>query len=232
MHSVSATEKGGRPTMKDENNSPDAARRRSCYLAAGIAISAFSLLFLRLIPFFWIQLAVSVLVLCGLALVLERKHMLAALRDAGGRNLIVDVALGLASASVLYVVFMVGNVAARILFPFGGSEIESVYGFGSATSRLAIGLLLLLVVGPGEEFFWRGYVQRRLASEFGLPGMALSVLAYGGAHVVTFNLTLILAAFVCGGFWALMYHFFHSLRANMISHAAWAVAIFVLFPMA
>ena len=94
-----------------------------------------------------------------------------------------------------------------------------------------IALLLIFVVGPGEEFFWRGYVQRRLVAEFGAPGLVASVLAYGGAHIVTGNLMLVLAALACGGFWAFLYHRYDSLRINMISHAVWAVAIFVLFPM-
>ena len=214
----------------DANTSSNAGRRRLCYLAVGLALVIFGLLFLRVTPHFWAQLALSAAALCGVALIMERDPMRAALRDTGGYGVVKTVFLGLASAAVLYVVFLLGNVTARTFFPFGGAEIEAVYGFGATTPRWTIALLLILVVGPGEEFFWRGYVQRRLSAEFGWPGLVASVLVYGGAHVVTCNLMLILAALTCGSFWAFLYWRYGSLRINMISHACWAAAIFVFFP--
>ena len=213
------------------NNPSDARRRRLCYVVVGLALVVFGFLFLRVTPHFWLHLALSVAALCGVALIMERGAMRAALRDTGGYGVVKAVSLGLASAAVLYVVFLLGNITARTLLPFGGVEIDAVYGLGATTPRWVIAILLILVVGPGEEFFWRGYVQRRLSAEFGWSGLAASVLAYGGVHVVTCNLMLILAALVCGSFWALLYHRYHSLRINMISHAAWAVTIFVLCPM-
>ena len=217
----------------DANNPSDAGRRRwRCYVAVGLAFVIFGFLFLRVTPHFWTQLALSVAVLCGVAFILERVPMWAALRATGGYGVVKAVSLGLASAAVLYAVFLLGNIAARIIFPFGDAEIAAVYGFGAATPRWAIALLLILVIGPGEEFFWRGYIQRRLSAEFGWPGMAGSVLAYGGVHVVTCNFMLIMAALVCGTFWAILYRRYGSLWINMISHAAWAAAIFVLLPVA
>ncbi|MEI7435765.1 MAG: type II CAAX endopeptidase family protein [bacterium] len=207
----------------------DSKLRPLCYLAVGIAILIFSLLFSGLTVHFWAQLAISVTVLCGVALIMEREPMLATLRNTGGRGAFKTISLGLASAALLYFIFMLGNHAARVFFTFGGAEINAVYGFGPATPRWLVAFLLIFVVGPGEEFFWRGYVQRRLVAEFGRPGLVASVLAYGGAHVMTGNLMLILAALTCGSFWAFMYHRYKSMRINMISHACWAAAIFVLF---
>ena len=215
----------------DANNLSDAGQRHLCYVAVGLALVVFGCLFLCAATRFWVYLALSVAALCAVALIMEREPMRAALRNTGGYGAFQVMALGLASAAILYVVFLLGNIAARALLPFGGAEIEAVYGLGATTPRWVIAVLLILVVGPGEEFFWRGYVQRRLSAEFGWSGLAASVLAYGGAHVVTCNLMLILAALVCGSFWALLYHRYHSLRINMISHAAWAVTIFVLCPM-
>lgn len=209
-----------------------AGQRRRCYLAVGLAILIFGLLFLRVTPFFWAQLALSVTALGGIALAMERGAMRAALRATGGHAAVKTALLGLASAALLYFVFMLGNLTARACFAFGGAEINAVYGFGATTPRWLVAVLLILVVGPGEEFFWRGYVQRRLAAEFGRPGLAAAVLAYGGAHLVTGNLMLILAALTCGTFWAILYHRYGSLWINMLSHACWAAAIFVFFPVA
>ncbi len=216
---------------EDANKFSATVRRRRCYVAVVLALAVFGLLFLRGTPHFWTQLAISAAALCGMALIVERDPMLAALRDAGGLGVVKTILMGLASAALLYFVFLLGNLAARTLFAFGGAEIDAVYGFGATTPRWVIAFLLMLVVGPGEEFFWRGYVQRRLQAEFGWPGLAASVLIYGGAHLVTCNLMLIMAALTCGTFWALLYHRYGSLRINMISHAVWAAAIFVFFPL-
>src|ERR1035437_4246520 len=216
----------------DANNLSDVRRRRRlCYVAVGLALVVFGFLFLCAATRFWVYLALSVAALCAVALIMEREPMRAALRDTGGYGVVKSVALRLASAAVLYGVFLLGTITARTLFTFRGAEIEAVYGLGAATPRWVIAVLLILVVGPGEEFFWRGYVQGRISAVFGVPCLCASVLAYGGAHVVTCNLMFILAALVCGSFWALLYHRYHSLRINMISHAAWAVTIFVLRPM-
>jgi len=40
----------------------------------------------------------------------------------------------------------------------------------------------------------------------------------------------VLAAAVCGAFWALTYWKFRSITLNIISHVAWDLAVFLLFP--
>lgn len=218
--------------MTDDTRNPDAAGMRPrCYVAIVIALVIFGLLFGHLTRYFWLQLAFSAAALGIVALLMERRSMLAALGDTDGAGIVRTILLGLVSAAVLYAVFLIGNAASRALFSFGAPQIDAVYGLGATTPRWVIAALLILVVGPCEEVFWRGYVQRRLTAEFGMPGLAVSVFAYGAAHIVTCNFMLIMAALVCGTFWAIQYHVIRSLRVNMISHAAWASAIFVLFPM-
>ncbi|MEI6970744.1 MAG: CPBP family intramembrane glutamic endopeptidase [bacterium] len=216
---------------EDTQDQSDPRLRRLCYAVIAVAMVVFALLFLSATSFFWIQLAVSASALVLLAFAVERAGMLAALRRMGRHGILWTVLMGLGSAAALYLVFMAGNAASRAMFSFGGPQIEAVYGLGSETPRWLIAVLLVLVVGPCEELFWRGYVQRRLVAEFGFPGLVASVFAYGAAHFVTMNFMMIMAALVCGSFWAIQYHFFRSLRANMISHAAWAATIFVLLPL-
>jgi membrane protease YdiL (CAAX protease family) len=196
-----------------------------------LAFGLFAFLFLWAGANFWLWLTFSVLVLCCAAFLAEPADMRGVfLSRSGTRSRTATLLLGIGSAALLYGVFFLGNLAARRLFPFGAAEIEAVYSQGVRTPRWIVALVLLAVVGPGEEIFWRGYVQRRLTSELGGAGLALSILAYTGVHLATANLTLILAALVCGVFWALLYRLCGSLWINIVSHALWAVAIFVVWP--
>ena len=121
-----------------EHNPSDTMRRRLCYVAVVIALIVFGLLFLRLTPYFWAQLALSASALGAVALLMERGHMLSALKDNGGHGIVRTVLLGLVSAAVLYLVFLLGNVATRALFSFGGTQIDAVYGFGRAQTYITI----------------------------------------------------------------------------------------------
>ncbi len=196
------------------------------------AFLLFAFLFLRSGGGFWFVLPLSVVLLCAIAWRIEPREMSTLFHAHVRRHAAFVVGGGILSAAVLYGVFFVGNQAARHLLPFGEADIEAVYQQGSQTPRWIVATLLLLIVGPGEEIFWRGYVQRRLsAAMHPVPALVLSVLAYTGVHLATGNFTLILAAAVCGTFWSLLYQWFGSIWMNIISHALWAAAIFVWWPM-
>ncbi len=203
-----------------------------CGLTLIAAFGLFTWLFLGAGNRFWLCLSGSVLILCTLAVLAEADGMRDTLRSGHANRAAKTLGIGVLSALVLYAIFYAGNLAARQLFPFGAAEIEAVYRQGARTPRWIVALLLLMVVGPGEEFFWRGYVQRRLTANYGRTGTLLAVLAYTGVHLATVNLTLILAALVCGAFWATLYRLYDSVWINIVSHGVWAAAIFVWFPMA
>ncbi len=139
--------------------------------------------------------------------------------------------LGFSSAASLYAVFAVGNALSRTLFDFAGADISRVYDFRGDASPIRIGLLMVLVIGPGEELFWRVYLQDRLAFRLG-PWRAciLGVFFYTIVHVATGNLMLCLAAATCGLFWGALWARFRSPLANILSHTAWDIAVFLLFP--
>ncbi|MDI3299147.1 MAG: type II CAAX endopeptidase family protein [Bacillota bacterium] len=142
-----------------------------------------------------------------------------------------DLALGAGSAVLLYALFALGNLLSRRLLPGAGLQIGAIYAIRNGTPAWLIALLLLLVIGPGEEIFWRGWVQRHLAARLGENGaLAATVVLYAGIHLVTGNPMLILAAFTAGLVWSLMYRLFHRLWPNVISHALWDAAAMALFP--
>ncbi|MCX7819198.1 MAG: CPBP family intramembrane metalloprotease [Kiritimatiellae bacterium] len=179
---------------------------------------------------FWWWMAANGLLLSVAGLLLDRE-----LRGEMGRDLRARMGLklagGLAAALVLGAVFAVGNALLRRVWPEAGGMIGRVYALGEGASKWRIALLLALVIGPAEEIVWRGVVQRGLTARLGAGrGIAAAVALYTGIHVATGNPVLLLAAAVAGLAWGWMYHRWRSLAANMVSHAAWDVAVFVLFP--
>jgi len=91
---------------------------------------------------------------------------------------------------------------------------------------------MTLLIGPGEELFWRGFLQRRLQSHKGpFTGLLLSTAVYTLVHVGSGNLMLVLAAGICGLFWGYLYLRTGSIVINVVSHTAWDIAIFLLLPL-
>ena len=90
----------------------------------------------------------------------------------------------------------------QLLFSFARPQVDAIYDMGSSFPRWAIALLLLFVIGPAEELFWRGFVQRRMAERWGAwGGFAVATLCYTLVHVWSGNLMLLLAAAACGFCW-------------------------------
>lgn len=142
-----------------------------------------------------------------------------------------DLALGVGSAGILYLVFQIGDRLTRLILPQGAREIDEIYGLDQYRTRGEIAARLALLIGPAEELFWRGLVQARLMEQYGkLPGWMLGTAAYGGAHLVTGNLTLIGAATIAGAFWGGMAMLGAPTGALIISHAFWDVFIFLIAP--
>lgn len=139
--------------------------------------------------------------------------------------------IGIISAAILYLIFFIGDMAVRSLFDFAKVEIENIYSTKSQASTIKIGLLLLFVIAPAEEIFWRGFVQRRYSERWGKwRGLVLAVMLYSLVHIWSFNLMLIAAAMVAGIFWSLLYLKYNSIVPGIISHAVWDLFIFVIYP--
>ncbi|MBI1730362.1 CPBP family intramembrane metalloprotease [Candidatus Acetothermia bacterium] len=141
--------------------------------------------------------------------------------------------LGIGSALLLYLLFAVGDWVMKSLFPeLAPHEIASVYGRKEGTSPWVIAALLLLVTGPSEEIFWRGFLQRLLTRKVGpMTGLVLATVIYAGVHIWTLNLSLILAAFTAGLVWGWIYLTERSLVPVIISHSIWSATIFVFLPL-
>jgi uncharacterized protein len=174
---------------------------------------------------FWIKITVSSACLALIALRLPGSKPERVSFDRRG------VALGIISAVILYGVFWVGKAVSTRIFPFAAHQIESIYGKGEGTPVWIIFLLLLLVTGPCEEIYWRGYLQRNLSERFGgLRGWVFASAIYAAVHIWSFNFMLIGAAGVAGAFWGAIYQRTGRLAPVIVSHSLWSAVVFTLAP--
>lgn len=138
---------------------------------------------------------------------------------------------GIASAASLYAIFWLGNSLSQLLFPFAQPQISSIYDIRSQGEALMIASILLFVTSPGEEIFWRGFVQRRLVQRYGpRSGWLLAAVIYAAVHIASGNFMLTMAALTAGLFWGWLYQREQNLVPCIISHSLWTVTIFILLP--
>jgi membrane protease YdiL (CAAX protease family) len=180
---------------------------------------------------FWWWMTANLLLLLAVVQVVDvewRRALAADLRDRPARKAV----LGVLSAVVLYAIFWLGDKGSRCLLAGAAQDISAVYAFKEQAPALRIVLLMVLLIGPGEELFWRGFLQRRLEHSLGPWSGWLSATAlYAAIHLATGNPILVLAAGVCGAFWGWLYLRHQSMLLNAVSHTVWDIAIFILFPL-
>ena len=197
-----------------------------CCVAAGLWLLMFWPVTAASVPF-WPVMFAAVAILAISALLIDRKEMPKIFRFK--RRYLIT---GIVAAVLLYLIFYIGQKVAYTILPFAENQIAGIYSKKEQANAILIGLLLLLWIGPGEEIFWRGFVQNRLTKNLGpLKGYLLTSLVYTAVHIWSFNLLLIGAAMICGLFWGYMFYRCKSIWPGLISHALWDVIIFVILPL-
>lgn len=143
-----------------------------------------------------------------------------------------NIVLGTALAAVMWGVFWLGDFFSSLMFDFARPQVDSIYGMKAGENPWVLTVLLLLIIGPAEEIFWRGYIQKSLSEKWNPNiGFIVTNLIYSLVHLPKFNFMLIMAAAVAGFIWGLAYRFFpERFGAILISHAIWDCAVFVWFP--
>lgn len=143
-----------------------------------------------------------------------------------------NILLGVLIAVALWGVFWIGDKVSAWMFDFARPQVDTIYGMKEGESPWLLTVLMLFLIGPAEEIFWRGYVQRNF-SKYWNPntGMIVTTLIYGLVHAGSCNFMLTMAALVAGAAWGLLYRFFpQRFSAIILSHALWDVAVFIWFP--
>ena len=175
---------------------------------------------------FWYSMTFSAVVLISISF----KHLPKV--SLSLQSFALEVVWGVLIAFSLWWMFWVGDKMSSWMFDFARLQVDSIYGMKEGTNGGLIALLLLFVIGPAEELFWRGYVQRELSERYGGNiGFLLCTAVYTLIHVSSCNFMLVMSALVCGLAWGGLYRLYpRHFLAIVISHALWDAAAFVWFP--
>ncbi len=183
-------------------------------------------------PNFWVVMSCSAVILTtlGLSFTPDREELLKIEKPA------LQLLAGIVIAFALWGIFWIGDKVSAWMFTFARPEVDSVYAMKTGLPAWLIAVLLLCLIGPAEELFWRGYVQRTMGRILGGKNpedkaFILTAVIYALVHIWSFNFMLVMAALVAGLVWGLIYRLRpQAFPALIISHALWDALVFVLLP--
>jgi membrane protease YdiL (CAAX protease family) len=169
---------------------------------------------------FWPTLTVSALILLSLSL-LRFSSMKIRITSRG-------FLIGVGSALLVYAFFWAGFQIVRGI-PGFSQQVYWVYQLRGTTPITFIAAALLFPIGPAEELFWRGFIQKRFNSTLTpTKGLLVTSALYTLIHVSTFNPSLMLVALIGGLFWGYMFNKAGDLFPVLVSHVLFDELIFVL----
>lgn len=144
-----------------------------------------------------------------------------------------NILLGIGIAVALWMIFWAGDKVSVWMFDFARPQVDSIYGMKEGESPWLLAVLMLVLIGPAEEIFWRGYVQHTLSEHWKNPnvGFVVATALYALVHAGSCNFMLVMAALVAGVVWGALYRFFpNRFAAIILSHSLWDAAVFIFFP--
>jgi len=140
---------------------------------------------------------------------------------------------GVISGLVLYAIFFLGNLFIDWLHLSDlAKDVNKLYKILSPNTFWHY-LVLFVIIIPGEEIFWRGYVQKKL-SEHGLQSslvIILSTILYTLPMLYSQNLALVVAGAAAGLMWAILYQRRNSVALVIVSHIIFNLMLLVILPL-
>jgi uncharacterized protein len=171
---------------------------------------------------FWYIFTAAMLVLISYSILDEAEHQ---------TSKRFHMIIGIVSGVILYGVFWIGNSLIELLnLPLSG-QITALYKLFAPELTWHY-LVLFLIIGPGEEIFWRGFIQKKLLT-YANPwtSILVSTLLYASVQIHSGEFVLILAALTGGFVWSILYAWKRSIRLVIISHIVFDLLLFGLFPL-
>ncbi|ESU32809.1 hypothetical protein G3A_09445 [Bacillus sp. 17376] len=139
--------------------------------------------------------------------------------------------LGIASGLGLFGLFWLGSFLIEFLnLPFSNQTSRLYSRF--SPDLLWHYLVLVLILAPGEEIFWRGFIQKRFSKYFSMKmSIGLSAILYASVHIYSGEFILVLAAMIAGLVWSILYAWKRSLPLVIVSHIVFDLLLFVFIPL-
>ena len=103
---------------------------------------------------FWACMTASAIVLSCFAFAFGGKESIGTDSDLPGAKTS-TVLMGILIAAALWGIFWVGDKLSQLLFSFSRAQVDIIYNLKSNFSPTLLALLLLFIIGPAEEIFWR-----------------------------------------------------------------------------
>ncbi|MBT2687796.1 CPBP family intramembrane metalloprotease [Bacillus sp. ISL-47] len=171
---------------------------------------------------FWYIFSASLLFLISYSIIMEE------LEDKASFGTIITY--GAFSGGFLYVFFWLGYSLIDLLnLPFL-NQVNTLYGHFSP-SLLWHYIVLILIIIPGEEIFWRGFVQKRLMKHTNIAlSIVFSTVLYASVHFYSGYWMLAFAALIAGLFWGWLYAWKRSIPLVIVSHLIFDLFMFVILP--
>jgi membrane protease YdiL (CAAX protease family) len=93
-------------------------------------------------------------------------------------------------------------------------------------------LLLMLIISPGEELFWRGFVQQKLKAYMSPFFAVITASLLFGLSLSFSGFWLgVLAACFSGMIWGLLYEWKRSMPLIIIAHITMTILLFLVLPL-
>ncbi|WP_040204696.1 CPBP family intramembrane glutamic endopeptidase [Neobacillus jeddahensis] len=139
--------------------------------------------------------------------------------------------LGVLSGFLLYFLFWIGVHALETL-PFSFDKaIKKLYRWYAPHAFWHF-IALILVAAPGEELFWRGFMQKKLLQYLKpIWAILLGAALYASVHIYADSFLLVLAAFISGAIWGSLYFWKKSMPLVIVSHIIFDIMIFIILPL-
>jgi len=172
---------------------------------------------------FWYIFTATMLFLISYAILHEPMED----KDSLPKYLFFGIIFGVAT----FFIFYLGNVLIEFFnIATVEKQISKLYKMATPTLWWHF-IVLVLIIVPGEEIFWRGFVQKRLMKIFhSWTSILIASTLYASVHVWSGQFILVFAAFVAGIIFGTLYQWRKSLPFVIIAHLTFDLLLFIIFP--
>lgn len=112
------------------------------------------------------------------------------------------------------------------------ANVEKILALRVQLSPWLSAIVLIFLIAPAEEIFWRGYVLDFAGQRFSTrTSLVFMAAADAIVHITTGNVMLVVAAGTLGLVWGLLRRSTGTVLPCIISHAVWDICVFLVYPL-